>query len=80
MLPYVRMKDKNEKSNSPPSVVVRHGTEKIVLISIVKHPMSLQFQFSFHSINENGCGKSQIFPIDLKPFSRPASNYNNIHI
>lgn len=74
-------KDKNEKNNSPPFfVAVRYRREKIVLISIGEHPRSLQFQFSFHSINETGCGKSQIFPINLKPFSRLASNYNNIHI
>lgn len=35
---------------------------KTVLISIHKHPRSLQFQFSFHSINETGYWKSQIFP------------------
>lgn len=61
-------------------VVVRHWREKSVLVSIGKHPRSLWFQFSFHSINETGCEKSQIFPINLKPFSRLASNYNNIHI
>ena len=36
--------------------------EKTVLISIYKHHRSLQFQFSFHSINETGYWRSQIFP------------------